>query len=252
MMLRNMLQMGWRYFPFNELDVKLPNFDDKLKGMRIVQLSDLHLTTKVDLDYLEKLVDKVNNLEVDLVVFTGDIIQSSAKKLSKQLETFSALKPPCYYVTGNHDIVYGPDALKTELEKYGVKCIDNTIEIIEINGAALQLVGVSDRYSFARGINRDVKKLFGTLDTSIATILLAHQPKDIKLTSNYRIDLQLSGHTHGGQVFPFDKIVKLFQPYFAGHYSYNDTQLYVTRGLGYWGVSMRYRVPAEIPIITIK
>lgn len=245
------LQVGWKYFPFTEVELKIPSIEKALKGIRILQLSDLHLTSKVDVSYLNTLVNKINDLEVDLVVFTGDIIQTSAKKLSKQLKTFSALKAPSYYVTGNHDMVYGPNALKKELEQNGVKCLDNTVETIHINNTPLQLVGLSDRYSFARGITRDVKKLFESLDASKSTVLLAHQPKDIKHTSKYKIDLQLSGHTHGGQIFPFDKITKIFQPYFAGHYTYNDTHLYVTRGLGYWGLSVRYKVPAEIPIISI-
>lgn len=246
-----MLQVGWKYFPFNELELKLSGFDNELKGIRILQLSDLHLTTKVDVPYLNTLVNKINDLEVDLVLFTGDIIQTSAKKLSRQIKAFSDLKAPSYYVTGNHDMVYGPDSLKIEMEQNGVKCLDNAIETIQINNTFLQLVGVSDRYSFVRGIKRDVKKLFESLDANKPTILLAHQPKDIKHTSIYRIDLQLSGHTHGGQIFPFDKIAKFFQPYFAGHYTYKDTHLYVTRGLGYWGLSVRYKVPSEIPIITL-
>ena len=149
-------------------------------------------------------------------------------------------------------MIHGPHILKKELLKHNIVCLDNMIQIISVKGSDLQLVGISDRYSFVRGIKRDIKKLFSSLDESKPTILFAHQPKDITHTSGYKIDLQLSGHTHGGQVFPFDKIVKIFQPFFAGLYTYKDTKLYVSRGLGYWGVNFRYKSQSEIPVFTIN
>jgi len=246
-----MFQFGWKYFPFNEISIELENLNEAHKGLRIAQLSDLHLTKNVDISYLNTLVEKINEKNVDLVVFTGDIIQEAVLNLTNQLSSFALFKASVYYVTGNHDIVHGADDLKKELLKHNITCLDNKIKIININGVDLQLVGVGDRYSFIRGIKRDVNRLFSSLDEDKTTILLAHQPKDIKYTSNYKIDIQLSGHTHGGQVFPFNKIVKIFQPYFAGLYTYKNTKLYVTRGLGYWGVNFRYRSPSEIPIFTI-
>ncbi len=247
-----MLQVGWKYFPFNEVSINIPNLDNSLKGVKILQLSDLHLTKKVNLKYLNTLVEKINALEVDLVVFTGDLIQTAAINIQVQLATFSKLLAPCYFVSGNHEMVYGYKALETELQKLGIKCLDNQKEIIYINNTALQLVGLSDRYGFVRGVKRDYKKLFSSLDEDLTTILLAHQPKDVKLTKGYKIDLQLSGHTHGGQIAPFTKIVKIFQPFFAGLYKHEGTQLFVTRGLGYWGVSIRYKSAPEIPVFTIS
>jgi len=247
-----MFQIGWKYFPFNEINITLNKINDAHKGLRIVQLSDLHLTQNVDTRYLSTLVRKINKLNVDLIVLTGDIIQTSASNLNKQLSIFSALQAPSYYVTGNHEMVYGPKSLKKEFIKHNIICLDNLVQTLNINGVDLQIVGISDRYSFVRGIKRDIKKLFTSLDKNKTTILLAHQPKDIKHTSDYKIDLQLSGHTHGGQVFPFNMLVKLFQPYFAGLYTHNGTKLYVTRGLGYWGVNFRYKSPSEIPVFTIN
>lgn len=247
-----MLQVGWKYFPFNEISIKIPNIENSLKGIRILQLSDLHLTKNVDINYLNILVKKINDLNIDLVVFTGDIIQTSALNLTEQLAIFSNINAPCFYVSGNHEMVYGPHALKKELLKNNIVCLDNLLQTISINGSDLQLLGLSDRYSFVRGITRDYKKLFSSLDDDKISILLAHQPKDIKLTKAYKIDLQLSGHTHGGQIAPFSKIIKIFQPFFAGLYIYKDTQLYVSRGLGYWGLNFRYKAAAEIPIFTLS
>jgi hypothetical protein len=130
--------------------------------------------------------------------------------------------------------------------------LDNKIAEIEIKGSLLQLVGLSDRYGFMRGIKRPIKELFSKLNPDISTILLTHQPKDILHVDNFRVDIQLSGHTHGGQIYPLTIIVKYFQPYISGLYRYKNTLLYVTRGLGYWGVRVRYKAPSEIPIFTIN
>jgi len=225
------LQVGWKYFPFNEVTINIPNLNNSLKGVKIVQLSDLHLTKKVSLKYLNTLVEKINTLDADLVVFTGDLIQTAAINLQAQLATFSKLLAPCYFVSGNHEMVYGYKALELELQKLGIKCLDNKKEIIYINNTALQLVGLSDRYSFVRGVKRDYKKLFSSLDKDVATILLAHQPKYIKEVTN-SVDLVLSGHTHGGQLYPFRFLVKLQQPYISGLNRHNeDLQIYVIRVL---------------------
>lgn len=246
------LQIGWKYFPLEEISLKPSAFSSSVKGLRIVQLSDLHLSKKVDIAYLEVLVKKINDKKPDIVVFTGDILQTSAMNLKKHFECFKAIKAPTYYVTGNHDIFYGPDNLKELLSLNNVICLDNRIIKLEIKGVVLQLVGVSDRFSFVRGIKRGIEKLFSNLDSELFTILLAHQPKDIQYVKNHRIDIQLSGHTHGGQVYPLSIIVKYFQPYFCGLYRHNKTLLYVTSGLGYWGVKLRYKVPSEIPVFTIN
>ncbi|QOY54575.1 metallophosphoesterase [Candidatus Sulfurimonas marisnigri] len=246
------LQTGWNHFPFEEISLAPQNFSYSLKGLRIVQLSDLHLIKDIDINYLETLVAKINGLNPDFVVITGDILQTSATKLHKHFRAFKVLAAPAYYVTGNHDIVYGPKPLRDMFFDNGVICLDNKIETLTIKGAPLQLVGLSDRYSFARGIKRPIKELFTKIDPNISTILLAHQPKDILHVDKFRIDIQLSGHTHGEQIYPFNIIVKYFQPYFSGLYSRNKTLLYVTRGLEYWGPKVRYRVPSEIPVFTIN
>jgi len=246
------LQKGWSHFPFDEIALRPENFTHQLKGLRIVQLSDLHIKKSLDIHYLKKLVEKINALHPDIVVFTGDILQTFAFRLRKHLCAFKALEANAYYVTGNHDIVYGPKSLRKELEHNDVICLDNSITTLNINNTPLQIVGLSDRYSFARGLMRPIEELFSRLDRNIPTILLAHQPKDVEYIKNYRIDIQLSGHTHGGQIYPFSKIIQRFQPYFAGLYIYGKTLLYVTRGLGYWGPQVRYKVPSEIPVFTIK
>ncbi|TKI68610.1 metallophosphoesterase [Sulfurimonas crateris] len=246
------LQVGWKYFPFDEIAIKSTTFCNSLDGLRIIQLSDLHLSKGVEVAYLKNLVKKINALGPDIVLFSGDILQTSALNVKEQLETFKDIKASAYYVTGNHDIVYGPKKLESIMQSAGVLCLDNKIAEIAIKGSVLQLVGLSDRYGFVRGIKRPIKELFSGLDPNLSTILLTHQPKDVAHIEDFRIDLQLSGHTHGGQIYPFNFVVKYFQPYISGLYRHKNTLLYVCRGLGYWGVRVRYRVPPEIPVFTIN
>jgi predicted MPP superfamily phosphohydrolase len=247
----NNLQIGFKYFPFKEIDLDSKNFHNSIKGIRIIQLSDFHLHKKVTISYLELLIAQINAKHPDLVLFTGDIIECNAKKIKPQLDIFKNIKAPAYYVTGNHDIFYGKNELKEVLEKNNIICLDNSCIRIKIRNEFLQLVGVSDRYSFLRGKKRPLQKLFSGIDKNLFTILLAHQPKDIEHIKKARVDIQLSGHTHGGQIFPLSCFVKIFQPYFTGFYTKNKTLLYVTTGLGYWGVGVRYKAQSEIPVFTI-
>ena len=246
------LQIGWNYFPIKEVVIKNNFYASTLTGIRIVQLSDLHLTKKVDLAYLKLLVEKINDVEPDLIVFTGDILQTKAIYLKEHIEIFKNFEAKAYFVTGNHDLVYGIKELKRIMDDSNITCLDNEIVKLKIKDFELQLVGLSDRYSFLRGIKRPIKELFSKLDPNLATILLTHQPKDIEHIGSYRIDVQLSGHTHGGQIYPFSKIVEFFQPYFSGLYTHNKTVLYVSNGLGYWGLNIRYKANSEITVLTIN
>lgn len=246
------LQIGWSHFPFHEVAIQSSGFGAPLNGLRIVQLSDLHITKSVEVEYLKKVVEKINDKKPDLVLISGDILQTSAINVKEHLSSFKNLEAPSYYVTGNHDIVYGPKYLKEIMTNSGVICLDNRIVEVNIRGSVLQLIGLSDRYGFVRGIKRPIKELFSKLNPNISTILLTHQPKDIEHIGAYRVDIQLSGHTHGGQIYPLSVIVKFFQPYFSGLYRHKNTLLYVTKGVGYWGVKMRYKAPSEIPVFTIN
>ena len=246
-----MLQVGFKYFPFKTVDLQLSTFPKSSQSIKIIQLSDLHLHPNVSLPYLLSLVTQINAKEPDLVLFTGDIIECKAIKVKQQLEVFQHIKAAAYYVTGNHDIFYGQETLQEILEHNGITCLDNRCIRLQVQNKWLQLVGVSDRYSFLRGKQRPIQALFSTIDKNLFTILLAHQPKDIEYIKDARVDVQLSGHTHGGQIFPFTYLVKIFQPYFSGLYKKNKTLLYVTNGLGYWGIGLRYKAKSEIPFFTL-
>jgi predicted MPP superfamily phosphohydrolase len=246
------LQIGWNYFPIKEVLIQNRHYGGDLKGIRIIQISDLHLSKKVPIDYIRLLIEKINDIDPDLILFSGDTLQSKAEYVAEHLKLFKNFKAKAYFVSGNHDLFFGLEDLKIIMEQSAVLCLDNKITKLRIKDIELQLVGLSDRYSFLRKIKRPIPQLFSNLDPNIATILLAHQPKDIEHIGSYRIDLQLSGHTHGGQIYPFTKIVKFFQPYFSGLYTHNNTILYVSNGLGYWGLNIRYRAKSEITLLTLN
>ncbi|MDQ1263606.1 MAG: uncharacterized protein QG559_607 [Campylobacterota bacterium] len=246
------LQIGWNHINIKELSINKGSFSNELSGIKIAFLSDLHLKKKIPLELLRGLIDTINTYNVDLVLFGGDIIEQRAKHLKEHIKLFEELKAKGYFVTGNHDIVYGAKELEFLMQKSGIECIDNQIAKLQIKGAQFQLVGLGDRYSFLRGIKRPVKELFLKLDPNLPTILLTHQPKDSEHIKEHRIDIQLSGHTHGGQIYPLTYLVKLFQPFFSGLYRYRQTDVYVSNGVGYWGVDVRYKALNEVVILTIN
>lgn len=246
------LQTGYKDIPIKELHVECSGFDGSLSGLRILQLSDLHLKKSVSVEYMKALVGEINKAAPDIVLISGDILQCKALHVKEHIEAFGSLKADTFYVSGNHDMVYGIKELAELMQMSGVASLDDTIRKLEIKGAQLQLIGLSDRYGFVRGIKRPISELFPRLDANIPTILLTHQPKDIVHVGAFRVDFHVSGHTHGGQIYPLNKLVKLFQPYLHGFYRYKNTLMYVSSGLGYWGIDIRYGVPSEIPLFTIN
>lgn len=238
-------------FPFKEIELSPGNFSDSLKGLRIVQLSDLLIGKKTDPRYLHQLVIKINELRPDLVLFTGDIIQNFAFKLRLQLSVFKELEASAYYVSGNHDFFYGLNTLKRELVACDIACIDNRCVHLIINNTPLQILGLADRFSKIKAHKRPIKELFSSLKEEVSTILIAHQPKDVQFVQGYRIDIMLSGHTHNADAYPFHALLKKYQPYYKGLYIKGKTLLYVTSGLQSSAFQLKRKSLAEIPVFTI-
>ena len=239
-------------FPFNEVALSPGNFADELKGLRIVQLCDLHISKKTDPSYLHQLIIKINECKPDLVVFTGDIIKHFAFRLRVQLSALKGLDAPAFYVSGNHDYFFGLKALKRELSLCHITCLDNACAHLIINNVPLQILGLSNKRHTSKKDKRPLKALFNTLNEEISTILLAHQPTDIHLTKDYRIDIQLSAHTHNADAYPFHALLKKYQPYYKGLYTQGKTLLYVSTGLSTSPFQLKRHAQAEIPIFTIN
>jgi len=240
------------HFAFNEVTLYPGNFADELKGLRIVQLCDLHITAKTELSYLHQLIIKVNEQKPDLVFFTGDLINGFAFKLRRHIDALKGLDAPAYFVSGNHDTFFGLRTLKRELALINIACVDNACAHLIFNNIPLQIVGLSDISLKLSKDKRPIKTLLSSLDESISTILLSHQPKDLELIGNYRIDIQLSAPTHNADAYAFHALLKKYQPYYKGLYTKGKTLLYVSSGLKSSPFQLKRKSQSEIAVLTIN
>lgn len=233
---------------------KLPaSFD----GFKVVQLSDLHISPMVDGRWLRSIVDRVNELNPDMIVITGDLADGDVRVLGGEVASLADLKAPMgvYFVTGNHDYYSGADAWCALLSRLGLRILRNErVEVRSANGKdRFDLVGVEDyASSIFPGHAANLKGAMNGHDENVFSLLLAHQPKVIDEAASLGVDLVLSGHTHAGQIWPFTYLVYLEQPYASGLHSYRDTQIYISPGTGFWGPPMRLGNKAEITEITLR
>ncbi|MDF2697672.1 MAG: putative phosphoesterase [Labilithrix sp.] len=223
-------------------------------GMRIVQLTDVHVGPTIGKDFIEDVVSRVNALEPDVIAITGDLVDGSVEELSQHVAPLAKLraKHGVYFVTGNHEYYSGADEWIAHLQKLGVRVLRN--EHVRIGGdAGFDLAGIDDHSSegYGHGHGSDLPKALAGREPERACVLLAHQPRGIELADKLGVDLQLSGHTHGGQLFPWNFAVRLQQPFVAGLHRLARAQIYVSRGTGYWGPPMRVGAPAEITEIEL-
>ena len=249
---------GMRPVSVKPLTVTIEKLPRSLDGLRIVQITDLHIGPMIDGRWLEQVVDKVNALQPDIIAVTGDLVDGSVENLAKHVAALGRLRASrgVYFITGNHEYYSGVESWCKHIADLGLRVLRN--ERVTIHGAegeSLDLAGVDDwsaeRFS---GEGADLAKALAGRDTNKALILLAHQPVAVHEAAEHGVDLQLSGHTHGGQIWPFSYFVYLQQPYVKGLHRHRDTatQIYVSEGTGYWGPPMRLGTVAEITEITLR
>jgi len=237
--------------------VSLPvkNLPDELAGFSIVQLTDIHLSSTCKRDFLETVVATVNSLNPDMVVLTGDLADGVVAVSGKDAEPLCKLHAPFgkYYVTGNHEYYYNAEEWINKVESCGFKALINSNETITVNGKQVLLAGVADYRAgyFIKSHRSDPFKAIQSNTPTDLKILLAHQPKSIFDAAKAGFDIQLSGHTHGGQFYPWQLAIGIDQPYLAGIYQHDDTLLYVSRGTGYWGPPIRMGAPSEITLLKL-
>ncbi len=234
--------------------VAIDRLSKSASGMRIVQISDVHVGPTIGKDFIEDIVGRINALNPDVVAITGDLVDGSVEELAMHVAPLAKLqaKHGVYFVTGNHEYYSGVDEWIAHLEKLGIKVLRN--ERVRIGGEhGFDLAGIHDHSSsgYGRGHGSDLKKALDGRDEERACVLLAHQPRGIELADELGVDLQLSGHTHGGQMFPWNFAVRLQQPFVAGLHRLRRAQIYVSKGTGYWGPPMRVGAPAEITEIEL-
>ena len=228
---------------------KLPK---ALSGYKIVQLTDVHVGPTIGRAFIEQIVRTTNALDPDMVAITGDLVDGSVADLGALVEPLKELraKDGVFFVTGNHEYYSGADQWIAHLEKLGIRVLRN--ERLELR-EGLDLAGVDDTsaHNFGHGHGQDVGRAMKDRDASKALVLLAHQPKAVLEACKHGVDLQLSGHTHGGQIWPWGYAVRLDQPHVAGLHDHEGTAIYVSRGTGYWGPPMRIAASPEITRIEL-
>ena len=237
------------------VEVPIAGLPQDLQGFRIVQLSDLHVGPTLKRDFVERIVETANRLHPDLIALTGDVADGLPPALREEVAPLGRLTAPHgkFFVTGNHEYYWDAAGWVRELEHLGFDALVNSHRVISQGAGRLLLAGVTD-HSASRLVPGHASDPFAAMagaPESDVRVLLAHQPKSAFAARAAGFDLQLSGHTHGGQYFPFNLLVRLFQPFVAGLHRLEEMWLYVSRGTGYWGPPLRLGAPAEITLIQL-
>lgn len=238
------------------VDLALDGLHPDLEGLRIVQITDVHVGALMHREDVDAVVDQVLALSPDLIAVTGDLVDGSVAALSAHTAPLARLKAPlgAWFVTGNHEYYSGAEDWIAEVERLGIPVLMNEHRVLTRGAARICLGGVTDHKAgdLVRSHACDPEGAFaGAPDTDLR-LLLAHQPQAIFQAEALGVDVQLSGHTHGGQYFPYSLFVHLFQPYAAGLHRVGRAWLYVSRGTGFWGPPNRAGSESEITELVLR
>jgi predicted MPP superfamily phosphohydrolase len=233
---------------------RLPRAHD---GIRFVQITDVHVGSTIGRAFVEDVVRRANALAPDVLALTGDLVDGSVADLADAVAPLADLRARygVFFVTGNHEYFSGAAPWLVELERLGVRVLRNERVAIGDGADTFDLAGVDDQSAerFGGLPHREaIARAFEGRDAAREVVLLAHQPRSFVEAARFGVGLQLSGHTHGGQVWPFGVIVRLAQPFLAGLHRRGGSQIYVSRGTGYWGPPMRLGSPAEITEVILR
>jgi predicted MPP superfamily phosphohydrolase len=233
-----------------DVDVPIAGLPEALHGFTIAQISDIHVGPTIKRGYLDRIVTAVNALDVDVVAITGDLVDGSVKHLAPHTAPLARLKARhgAYFVTGNHEYYSNAHAWIAEVRRLGLTVLMNEHVVLEHSGALVVLAGVTDysAHHFDESHRSDPHAAIAGAPPAAVKLLLAHQPRTAPAAAAAGFDLQLSGHTHGGQFFPWNFFVPLQQPYVAGMNRLGSLWVYTSRGTGYWGPPKRFGAPSEI------
>ena len=236
------------------VDVPVAGLDPRLEGFRVAQLSDVHVGPTVSRAFVQGVVDQVNAEQPDLVAITGDLVDGGVEQLAGAVAPLGELhaRHGTFFVTGNHEYYAGAPEWCAHLGTLGMRVLRNERVALDHGGAPLDVAGIDDPFAMAPGHGPDMQRALFGRHTSTPVILLAHQPVAAEEAARRGVTLQLSGHTHGGQLWPFVHLVKLVQPIVAGLHRLGDTWVYVSRGTAWWGPPMRLGAPNEITLLTLR
>jgi predicted MPP superfamily phosphohydrolase len=245
-----------RAIRIKNLAITLAKLPSTLDGFVVAQLTDLHIGPTLREAFVAEVIETTNSLHPDLVVITGDLVDGSVEQLRDLVAPFANLdaKHGVYFVPGNHEYYSDIEPWLAYLPTIGIQVLRNAHVTIGAAEARFNLVGIDDEHAdrVDPKAKPDLERALRGADPELETVLLAHQPKSVFRAQSKDIGLQLSGHTHGGQVWPFHWFVLLQQPVIVGLARFGRTQLYVSPGTGYWGPPMRIGAPAEITRVVLK
>ncbi|MFE0492296.1 metallophosphoesterase [Streptomyces griseoaurantiacus] len=231
------------------ITVPLAKLPRAAHGFRIAVVSDIHLGPVLGRGFAQRVVDTVNATQPDLIAVVGDLVDGSVEDLGPAAAPLAGLRARhgSYFVTGNHEYFSGAAQWVEQVRELGLHPLENARTALP----AFDLAGVNDLQGESEGQGPDFARALGDRDTSRAVVLMAHQPAQIHEAVRHGVDLQLSGHTHGGQLFPGNFVAEAANPTVAGLDTYGDTRLYVTRGAGAWGPPTRVGAPSDITVVEL-
>jgi len=237
------------------VDIPLKDLPPALQGFRIAQISDMHIGPTIKRPAMKYVVAKINQLQVDVVAITGDLVDGNVYELSRHVAPLAGLRSShgTFFVTGNHEYYSGVHPWLKYLPSLGVRVLLNEHVIILHKHAPIVIAGVTDfsAASYDTSHRTDVALAITGAPRAAVKVLLAHQPRSAASAEQAGFDLQLSGHTHGGQFLPWNFFVRFQQPFTAGLHRVKDMLVYVSRGTGYWGPPKRFGSPSEITLLRL-
>jgi uncharacterized protein len=238
------------------VDVPIAGLPADLQGFSIAQISDVHVGPTIKGRYVRGIVEAVNGLRADMVAVTGDLVDGSVRDLAEHVAPLADLasRHGTFFVTGNHEYYSGADPWIRELRRLGIRVLINEHVVIEHGRAALAVAGVADTsaHHFDPSHRSDPQRAIqGAPDHVAVRVLLAHQPRSAVQAVHAGYQLQLSGHTHGGQFWPWIHFIRRWQPFTAGLHRLKDLWVYTSRGTGYWGPPKRFGAPSEITLLRL-
>jgi predicted MPP superfamily phosphohydrolase len=247
--------MARRVAAVRHVDIRVEGLPEGLHGFTIAQITDVHVGPTIKGDFVQRIVERVNGLDVDMVAITGDLVDGSVRDLAPHTAPLAQLRSRhgTYVVTGNHEYYSGASSWIAELRRLGARVLLNEHVVIERGGARLAVAGVTDfsAHHFEPTHRSDPRRALEGAPADAVKVLLAHQPRSAPHAHAAGAHLQISGHTHGGQFWPWNLFVRLQQPFTAGLHRLGSMWVYISRGTGYWGPPMRFGIPSEITRIRL-
>jgi uncharacterized protein len=244
----------------DRVQIPLARLPRAMDGLRIATVSDIHIGPLTGPAHTARIVEMINSLDADLVAVVGDLVDGTVNELGGTAAPLADLRARygSFFVTGNHEYYSGVEEWVDEVDRLGLQVLVNERREIVTPGGVLDLAGVNDPSgeTMAPGSGAlagpDYDRALGDRDPDRPVVLLAHQPVQAQEAARYGVDLQLSGHTHGGQIVPFNLAVRLVQPVVSGLGSVDGTQVYVTNGAGFWGPPVRVGAPPQVSLVELR